>query len=259
MTDKQSVLMEKNNGIGTITLNRTEQKNTFTLGFATLLNNYLKTLDEDDEVRVVVIKAAGKHFSTGIDLAEFKDKTPGELRAMIGKMDQHNHTIARMKKPVIASVRGYAIANGAGLVFASDLAVVSDNAKFGTTAINVGLICLGPAVPLSRLVSRKKLLEMVLGGDILGAEEAERLGMVNRVVPDEELESATMALAEKLAQKSPLAVECGKKGIYGMSDLPYHQSLDYMGEMFTQLCTTNDAREGLAAFKEQRKPKWTRT
>jgi enoyl-CoA hydratase/carnithine racemase len=100
---------------------------------------------------------------------------------------------------------------------------------------------------------------MVLGGDILRAEAAERLGMINQVVPDEELESATMAFAQKLAQKSPLAVECGKKGIYGMSDLPYHQSLDYMGEMFTQLCTTNDAQEGLSAFEEKREPKWTRT
>ena len=259
MTDKQPVLMEKENGVGTITLNRPEQKNTFTQEFAALLNRYLKDLDEDDGVRVVVIKAAGKHFSTGIDLAEFKDKSPGELRAMIAKMDQHNRTIAQMKKPVIASVKGYAIANGAGLVFAADLAIASENAKFGTTAINVGLICLGPGVPLSRLVPRKKLLEMVLGGDIIDAKEAERLGMINRVVPDDQLDSATMEFAEKLAKKSPLAVECGKRGIYGMSDLPYHQALDYMGEMFTQLCATNDAKEGLAAFQEKREPRWTRT
>ncbi|MDY0376308.1 MAG: enoyl-CoA hydratase-related protein [Desulfobacterium sp.] len=259
MTDKQPVLMEKENGVGTITLNRPEQKNTFTQEFAALLNRYLKDLDEDDGVRVVVIKAAGKHFSTGIDLAEFKDKSPGELRAMIAKMDQHNKTIAQMKKPVIASVKGYAIANGAGLVFATDLAIASESAKFGTTAINVGLICLGPGVPLSRLVPRKKLLEMVLGGDIIDAKEAERLGMINRVVPDDQLDSATMEFAEKLAKKSPLAVECGKRGIYGMSDLPYHQALDYMGEMFTQLCATNDAKEGLAAFQEKREPRWTKT
>lgn len=259
MTDKQSVLMEKENGVGTITLNRPEQKNTFTQEFATLLNRYLKDLDEDDEVRVVVIKAAGKHFSTGIDLAEFKDKSPAELRAMIAKMDQHNRTIAQMKKPVIASVKGYAIANGAGLVFAADLAIACESAKFGTTAINVGLICLGPGVPLSRLVSKKKLLELVLGGGIIDAKEAERLGMINRVVPDDQLDSATMEFAGKLAKKSPLAVECGKKGIYGMSDLPYHQALDYMGEMFTQLCSTNDAKEGLAAFEEKREPRWTKT
>jgi len=257
MIEKQSVLVEKKNQIGIITLNRTEEKNTFTIGFASLLNQYLKELDEDKDVRVIVIRAAGKHFSTGIALTEFENKDPRELREMIGKMDQHNHTIARMKKPVIASVRGLAIANGAGLVFAADLAIASENTKFGTTAINVGLICLGPAVPLSRLVSRKKMLEMVLGGDMMGAKEAERLGIINQVVPDEELETATMALAEKLAMKSPLAMECGKKGIYGMADLPYHDALDYTGDMFADLCATDDAKEGLKAFKEKRIPKWT--
>ncbi|MCP4118375.1 MAG: enoyl-CoA hydratase/isomerase family protein [Desulfobacteraceae bacterium] len=258
MPDQPSILMEKENGIGILTLNREAERNTFTLDFSALLNHHLMELDQDEEVRVVVIRAAGKHFSTGISLDEFQDKSPAELRALVKKMDMHNHTIARMKKPVIASVRGFAIANGSGLVFASDLAIASENAKFGTTAVNVGLICLGPAVPLSRMVSRKKLLEMVLGGDMIPAQEAERLGIVNRVVPDDELETATMELAKKLAKKSPLAIECGKQGIYGMSDLPYHQAVDYMGEMFAQLCATKDAAEGLQAFQEKREPKWNR-
>ena len=258
MPDQPSILMEKENGIGILTLNREAERNTFTLGFAALLNHLLKELDQDDDVKVVVIQAAGKHFSTGIALDEFQDKSPSELRKLIKRMDQHNHTIPRMRKPVIASVRGLAIANGSGLVAAADLAIASENAKFGTTAINVGLICLGPAVPLSRIVSRKKLLEMVLAGDMIPAKEAERLGIVNQVVPDDTLETATMELAKKLAQKSPLAMECGKQGIYGMSDLPYHQAVDYMGEMFAQLCATKDATEGLQAFKERREPKWNR-
>ncbi len=118
-----------------------------------------------------------------------------------------------MKKPVIASVRGFAIANGSGLVAA---------------------------------------------GDIIPTTEAERLGIVNQVVPDDELETVTMELAKKLAKKSPLAIECDKQGIYGMSDLPYHQAVDYMGEMFAQLCATEDATEGLQAFQEKREPKWNR-
>lgn len=256
MSDQPPVLMEKKDHIGIITLNREKEKNTFTPEFAELLNRYLKEMDKDEEVRVVVINASGKHFSTGISLDQFSGKTHREYRALMEQMDAHNHTIANMKKPVVASVKGFAIANGAGLVFASDMAIAAESSKFGTTAINVGLICLGPAVPLSRLVSRKKLLEMVLGGDIISAEEAEKTGLINKVVPDDELEQATMEFAEKLAAKSPLAMECGKKGIYGMADLPYHQALDYMGEMFASLCATEDAAEGLSAFSEKRKPEW---
>ncbi|MFP3870383.1 MAG: enoyl-CoA hydratase/isomerase family protein [Syntrophobacteria bacterium] len=252
----ENVILEKRQHIGLLTLNRPDEMNTFNVPFARELSDGLWEMDRDPQVRVVVIKAAGKHFSTGISLAEFKDKTPKEYREFIKLMDEHNHTIARMKKPVIASVHGYALANGAGLVFACDMAVAAEDAKFGTTAINVGLICLGPAVPLARAVGRKKTLEMVLTGDMITAAEAQRLGLVNKVVPVDTLEDATMELAAKLAAKSPLAMEIGKTGIYGMSDLPYHQALDYMGELFSALCCTEDAEEGVKAFLEKRKPVW---
>jgi len=181
------IITDKKDMIGVITLNRPEGMNTFNVPFAAGLNTALRNMDQDDEVRVVVIRAAGKHFSTGISLDEFKNKSHKEYREFIKLMDEHNHTIARMKKPVIASVKGFALANGAGLVFACDLAVAAEDAKFGTTAINVGLICLGPAVPLVRSIGRKKALEMVLAGDMISAPEAERLGLINKVVPSEEL------------------------------------------------------------------------
>jgi enoyl-CoA hydratase/carnithine racemase len=250
------ILLDKKDNIGFITLNRPEVRNTFNVRFARELNDALKNLDQDEAVRVIVIRAAGNHFSTGIELTEFKDKTCKEYREFIKLMDEHNHTIARMKKPVIASVKGLAIANGAGLVFACDLAVATEDAKFGTTAINVGLICLGPAAPLARLVGRRKTLEMVLTGDIISASEAEKLGLVNKVVPAEKLEETTLELAEKLADKSPLALQTGKTGIYAMSDLPYHQGLDYLSELFAALCSTEDALEGVRAFQEKRKPVW---
>jgi enoyl-CoA hydratase/carnithine racemase len=254
--ENEPILVDKQDMIGLITLNRPEEMNTFNVPFAGKLNDALRDMDQDDEVRVVVIRASGKHFSTGISLSEFKDKSHKDYREFIKLMDEHNHTIARMKKPVIASVKGYALANGAGLVFACDLAVAAEDAKFGTTAINVGLICLGPAVPMVRSLGRKKTLEMVLAGDIISAGEAEKLGLINKVVPPEELEAATMELAAKLAKKSPLALQIGKMGIYGMSDLPYHQSVDYMGELFAALCATEDAEEGVTAFAEKRKPVW---
>ncbi len=217
--DYTNVMVEKRDQIGFITLNRPQAMNTFNIPFARELNDALEEMENDPEVRVVVIDANGKHFSTGISLDEFKDKTSKEYREFIHLMDEHNHTIARMKKPVIASVKGYALANGAGLSFACDLTVAAEDAKFGTTAINVGLICLGPAAPLARNVGLKKALEMVLTGDIISAAEAQRLGLVNKVVPADKLEEATLELAAKLAAKSPLALQAGKSGLYAMQNV----------------------------------------
>ena len=149
-----------------------------------------------------------------------------------------------------------AVANGAGLVFACDMAIAAENARFGTTAINVGLICLGPAAPLARHVGRKKALEMVLTGDIISAAEALQLGLINKIVPPDDLEAETMKLASKIAQKSPLAVQTGKTGIYAMSEIPYHQAVDYMDELFSSLGGTEDAIEGIDAFLEKRSPVW---
>ena len=253
---KNLVLTEKQDMIGVITLNRPEAMNTFNAPFARALNDALRNMDKDDEVRVIVIRAAGKHFSTGISLPEFQGKSPKELREFLAIVDEFYHTLPRMKKPVIASVKGAAVANGAGLVFACDLAVAAENARFGTTAINVGLICLGPAVPLARHVGRKKALEMVLTGDIISALEAQQLGLINKVVPPDDLEAETMKFAAKIAKKSPLAVQIGKTGICGMSEIPYHQAVDYMDELFASLCGAEDAIEGINAFMEKRDPVW---
>ena len=120
----------------------------------------------------------------------------------------------------------------------------------------MGLICLGPAAPLARNVGRKKALEMVLLGEIIPAPEALRLGLVNKVVPPEQLEEATLEWAKKLAEKSPLALQIGKAGIYGVQDMPYHEGLDVLGDMFAALCSTEDAEAGVKAFLEKKKPEW---
>ncbi|HPA15619.1 MAG TPA: enoyl-CoA hydratase-related protein [Desulfobacterales bacterium] len=254
--NEMNILVEKQRHIGIITLNRPDSFNTFNVPFARQLNDNLKAFDRDQDIRVVVIRANGPQFSTGITLDEFKGKSHKEFREFLAVMDEHNHTISKMKKPVIASVKGLAVANGAGLVFACDMAVASEDARFGTTAINVGLICLGPAAPLMRQVGRKKTLEMVLTGDMISADEALRLGLLNKVVPAEQLEEATMKLAQKLVAKSPLALQIGKTGIYAMEDLPYHKGLNYLTELFAALCVTEDVQEGLAAFREKRSPEW---
>jgi len=256
MIKEKNILTDMIDNIGIITLNNPEKHNTFNIPFARALNDALWEFEQNEKVKLVVIQAEGKNFSTGISLDEFNKKSPLEYRNFLHLMDEHNHTIAQMKKIVIASVQGYAVANGAGLAFASDFTIAADNAQFGTTAINVGLICLGPAVPLMKIVGRKKTLEFILTGKIVPAEEAHRLGIVNEVVPMAELKEHTMKFAQKMAEKSPLALQIGKWGVYQIQDLPYHQAIDYMGELFSNLCTTKDAEEGVKAFLEKRKPVW---
>jgi len=252
----QNVIVEQKDHVGVITLNRPEAMNTFSSEMARELNQALIQLDNEKDIRVIVVKGAGKAFSAGIDVSEFFGKSQREYKEWVGLMERMNHVIAYMKKPVIASVHGFAVANGAGLVAACDLAIAAEGTRIGTTAINVGLFCMGPAVPLSRSLGRKRCMEMLLTGDMVSAEDAERWGLVNKVVPGDRLEEATMALASQLAQKSPLALQMGKQAFYGMSDMEFGKALEYSNEAFAALCMTEDATEGINAFLEKRKPEW---
>lgn len=250
------ILTHRENSIGFVTLNRPDAMNTFTPEFAGQLDRALWQLEGDDAVRVIVVRAAGKHFCTGIALDQFRDKSHQDYREFLYGIDAFYHTLARLNKPTVASVQGYALANGAGLSFACDMTVAAESSTFGTTAINVGLICLGPAVPMTKIIGRKKTMELVLTGDMISASEALRLGLVNKVVSDDALEEETLKLAEKLASKSPSALRIGKEGLKRLQDVPYHQGLDSMDDLFATLCSTEDAEEGVAAFLEKRKPKW---
>jgi enoyl-CoA hydratase/carnithine racemase len=154
----ETILIEKKEEIGILTLNRPQRFNTFSTQLAEELNNALRRLDEDAGVRVVIVKGAGKVFSTGIDVSEFHGKTPAEYHRWLTLMDQMHLTIASMEKPVIAMVHGYAVANGAGLVAAADFAIMAEDAKLGTTAINVGLLCTGPIIPMSYHLGMTKVL-----------------------------------------------------------------------------------------------------
>jgi enoyl-CoA hydratase/carnithine racemase len=252
----ETILIEKRDQIGIITLNRPQKFNTFNSQMAKELNTALRQLDEDAEIRVVVVRGAGKVFSTGIDVSEFHGKTPSEYHRWLTLMDQMHFTIASMGKPVVAMVHGYAVANGAGLMAAADFAIVAEGTQIGTTAINVGLLCTGPIIPMSYSLGKKKTLEMLLSGDMIDAKEAERLGLVNKVVPVEKLEEETFAFAQKLIAKSPLAIQIGKDFYYQMIDMPFRQRFVLNSEIMTRLCTTEDAIEGINAFIEKRQPAW---
>jgi enoyl-CoA hydratase/carnithine racemase len=242
--------------VGVITLNRPEQLNTFNTRLAHELVQALVALDQESMARVIIVKATGKAFCAGIDINEFFDKTAMEYRSWIELMEKPLITISKMKTTVIAQVQGIAAANGAGLVAAADLAVAADNARIGLTAINVGLNCIGPVIPVSHSVGRKRALEMLLFGELYEADVALGMGLINKVVPAGDLEEETRNWAAKLAKKSPLALEIAKEAFYATAGVEYEKAFALTSEAFARLCTTEDAREGIRAFLDKRKPEW---
>ncbi len=242
--------------VGVLTLNRPENMNTFSSKMAAELTQALLELDSDPEVRVILLRGAGRAFSVGIDVNELEGKTAIEYRQWIEKMELPLVTISKLKKPVIAQLHGVAAANGMGLVAAADLVIAADNARMGLTAINVGLNCVGPVIPVARCVGRKKALELLLYGNLIKPPEALALGLINKIVPRDEIESQAMEWAEELAKKSPIAVQIAKTSFYHSEDMNYEQQFAYMNEAFARLCTTDDAKEGVNAFFEKRNPVW---
>jgi len=242
--------------IGTITLNRPEALNTFTSQMADELYRALIELDQTEAVRVIMVQGAGKAFCAGIDINELKGKTALQYKAWIEHMERPLIAISKLAKPVIAKVQGVAAANGMGLAVSADLTIAAANAKMGLTAINVGLNCVGPVIPVARVVGRKKALELLLYGDLVKAPQLLELGLINRTAAKEELDEAAYNWAVELAKKSPVAVQIAKKGFYGSEDMGYLNQFDYMNDAFARLCTTNDAHEGVSAFLEKRRPLW---
>jgi len=253
----QNLLVEiSEDYVGTITLNRPERLNTFDTPTARELEEALWELEAHAGVRVIVLAGAGKAFCAGIDVKEMEGKSAHELKEWVEEMEQPLVAVSRLKKPVIAQVQGTAAANGGGLVAAADLALAAENARIGFTAVKVGLFCLGPAVPLMRMVGRKRAMELLLFGELITARQALEMGLVNKVVPEEKLGEETRRWARRLARLSPLAVQTGKQALYAAADQEYYKAFMYMNEAFARLCTTQDAKEGVKAFLEKRIPSW---
>jgi len=242
--------------VAEITLNRPDSLNTFNIPLAKEFDQALNELDSKKQARVIILKGAGKSFSAGIDVSDFSDKSAMELQAWIECMEHPLITISRISKPVIAQVQGVAAANGAGLVAAADLATAGEKARLGLTAINVGLNCIGPVIPVTRSIGRKRALELLFYGDLITAKEALSMGLINKVIPEADLDKETRRWAAVLAQKSPVALQIAKKAFYGAADLDYSKAFQYMNEVFTRLCSTEDAKEGVSAFLEKRSPVW---
>lgn len=255
--DYREITVEKREDhVARITLNRPDKLNTFNGRMALELDSALQELDSENNVRVIIVKGSGKVFCAGIDVKELAGKSAMQYREWVEKMEKPFVTISKMATPVIAQVHGVAAANGMGLVAAADLAIASEDARMGLTAINVGLNCVGPVVAVARSVGRKKALEMLLYGDLIKAPEALSLGLINRTVPAGDLDEETGNWAALLAQKSPIAVQMAKSAFYTAEDMDYEKQFAYMNEVFARLCTTEDATEGVSAFLEKRKPEW---
>ncbi len=253
----EKIIIEKgDNNVATLTLNRPKSMNTFSSQMAAELTRAFIDLDSDKSVRVILLKGAGRAFCAGIDVKELAGKTAIEYHKWIESMERPLVTISTLKTPVIAQLHGFAAANGMGLIAAADLVIAADNSRMGLTAINVGLNCIGPVIPVARCVGRKKALELLLYGKLLKAQEALSLGLINKIVPKDELDSQAMQWAEELAQKSPVAIQIAKTSFYHAEDMNYKDQFSYMNESFARLCTTDDAKEGVNAFFEKRNPVW---
>jgi len=245
-------------GIATLTLNRPDQRNALSIGLMTALEQSLDAIARDASVKIVILAAAGTAFSAGHDLREVRaDRRREAYEALFAQCSRLMLKIVRLPKPVIARVQGVATAAGCQLVATCDLAVAAQSARFATPGVNIGLFCSTPMVALSRAVPRKQSMEMLLTGDLIPADRAREIGLVNRVVPAAELEAATLDLARQIASKSPLTLAIGKEAFYKQAELDLEAAYAYASEVMTRNMLARDAGEGIDAFLEKRPPEWT--
>jgi enoyl-CoA hydratase/carnithine racemase len=257
-TDTPVLLRDETDGVATLTLNRPKSGNSLSHALVAALQSALDDIAGDPKVRVVVLAGAGKHFCTGHDLNEsLATKTGVEKRASNAACNAMMQTFVGLPQPVIARVHGTATASGCELAASCDLVIAADVARFATPGVNIGFWCYTPQVALSRAVGRKQALEMLLTGDLISADEALRIGLVNRVVSLEELDAAVGDLAAKIAGKSSDAVARGKQSFYRQYEMTRADAYSYVtDEAIPDAFETEDAREGIAAFVEKRPPKW---
>lgn len=257
--DCDTVVRVDNHGITTLTLNRPDQFNALSEALLNRLDQMLTEIGEDDSIRVVIIKANGRAFCVGHDLKEMRENTEkAYLKSLFSKAGEIMVRIKNLPQPVIASVHAVAAAGGCQLVAACDLAVASEKAGFAVSGIKLGLFCSTPAVALSRNISQKRAMEMLLTGDFIDAKTALDYGLVNQVVPTASLDDATLALAEKIASKPPAAVRMGKALFYQQISQPLDAAYQQASETISCNMLLDETLEGVDAFIEKRAPEWQR-
>jgi enoyl-CoA hydratase/carnithine racemase len=257
-----SVLREDVGSVAVLTLNRPRARNSLSEAMLTALRDELAAIATDRKVRAVILTANGPAFCAGHDLKELTarrgdaDRGRAYFKAIMDLCSGVMQQIVHLPQPVIAAVQGTATAAGCQLVASCDLAVTSSAAKFATPGVNIGLFCSTPMVALSRNVPRKAAMEMLLTGDSVRAEEALRLGLVNRMVaPGKEREEA-LAFAAKITAKSALVLKIGKEAFYRQAEMSLSDAYAYASEVMVENMLVRDAEEGIGAFIEKREPSW---
>ena len=244
-------------GISNIILNRPNVYNSLTIESMELIIEELSDISEDSSIKVIILSGAGKGFCAGHDMKDLRANPEKSFYEKTFKTSSNlMMSIINCPKPVIAKVHGIATAAGCQLVSTCDLAVADENARFATPGVNIGLFCTTPMVGLSRNVTRKHAMEMLLTGDFISAQRAYEIGLVNRVVPEAELDSATLGLANKMAAKSPLTLKIGKEAFYKQLDKDMSGAYEYCSRVMVENMMARDAEEGIDAFLEKRTPVW---
>ncbi len=245
------------NGIVRIKLNEPNTYNALSLKTLESLINIFKNLNNENETKVIIIEGSGKGFSAGHDLKEVRSlKKKSKYKKLFNLCSKLMLEIIEGRKPVIAKVHGAAFAAGCQLVASCDLAISSDDAIFATPGVNIGLFCSTPMVAISRKVSRKKAMKMLLTGDSIDAKYAKEIGLINDHYPILKLENEVLKLAKKIASKSNLIIKIGKKAFYKQLEMPLKKAYKYTSKVMTENMMELDAREGISAFLEKRKPNW---
>ena len=256
MKTYEHILVERNDPVAIITLNRPDRRNALSLALMEELIDCFRGLAKIAEARAVILAANGPAFSAGHDLSELRDRQIGDYRHVFDVCADLMSTIQSIPQPVIAEVQGIATAAGCQLVATCDLAVASEKSQFATPGVKIGLFCTTPMVALTRSIGRKRALEMLMTGLPIDARTAMEYGLVNRVVPAEQLRDQSLDLANKIAEASAVTVSIGKQAFYTQIDLDQPKAYAYAKEVMSLNAMADDAQEGIGAFLEKRKACW---
>ena len=254
----EALVIRKDDGaVRNLVINRPSSYNALSIACMEAIIAEFEALSEDRSVSVVILSGAGKGFCAGHDLKEMRGNPEKDFyEKTFNTCTKMMLSIVNCPKPVIARVHGVASAAGCQLVATCDLAVADENTRFSTPGVNIGLFCSTPMVALSRNVSRKHAMEMLLTGDFIPARRAYEMGLINRVVPSGELDAAAMEFASKIASKSTLTLKTGKKAFYEQIDKDLRGAYEYASRVMVENMMARDAEEGIDAFIEKREPRW---
>jgi enoyl-CoA hydratase/carnithine racemase len=251
------LLIESDGGIVRLTLNRPGRRNALSFELLRSLEDGIESIAADASARVVILGSRGPAFCSGHDLAEIVGRNESEYRELFALCSRMMLGLRRMPQPVIARVQGVATAAGCQLVAACDLAVAAEEATFATPGVKIGLFCTTPMVPLVRAIPAKAAMEMLLTGAPISARRALELGLVNRVVPADQLDSAVLDLAESIMGMSPSVIRTGKRAFYEIEGLDEPAAYARALPIMTENALHQDAQEGISAFLQKRPPRWS--